>query len=493
MKNNSQTNGCPRPSAERKFKLPLAGGVFWALVAGFSLLAQEAVSQTLRLGPFDMLLRGSVLGAYDSNVDDVYPEEENPHLQKGDFYWMPGLTLSSQSAPMRPSTTVNVGAGLAYQDFFVRSDLDTAVYNANLNFETTHPRLTLSGMAGVDYSVDGVEDEYIPGGVKRDPVLTQDANLLANWNYRKLRLESSANFSSERHDYEEYKDGDQDETVLMVGAYLDNVSRLSLFGTLQNTDTLFIRSDEEEDETELNLGADLRLFSWGGFYYTWTRTETVYTPSEEETDETENEFGISGAIPVDLLAHPKITYSLGIEYKEETAVDGTVTKTWGPVHTITMSDELQLTKTVLLAGSAEWSDDLDEDEVTFTYHISLSQQIGPRAQHALTFTQEPQSTFGSTADTETTTYGYSFGVEDLIFYNLSMNLGASYEESTPLGEGGGETEKTPMLTFGLDHTRQISRKLFRVIAYTYTYEDSNFHKYGPNQKYLITYGLNYDF
>ena len=493
MSELSQTNGREYSPAEWRSKLPLGGVIYLALFVGFFLWVQEAFSQTFRVGPFDMLLRGSALVAYDSNVDDAYPEEEKLHLRKDDFYWMPGLTLSSQSAPMRPSTKVNVGAGLAYQDYFVRSDLDTALYNANLNFQTTHPRLTLEGTAGVDYSVDGVEDEYIPGGVSRDPVLTQNANLLANWNYRKMRLESSANFSSERHDYEEYKDGDQDETVLMVGAYLDDVSRLSLFGTLQNTDTLFILRDEEEDETELNLGADLRLFSWGGLYYTWTRTETVYSPSGEEKDDTENEFGISGAIPVDLLAHPKITYSLGIEYKEETAIDGTVTKTWGPVHTISVSDELQLTKTVLLAGSAEWKDDLDEDEVTFIYNISLSQQIGPRAQHSLTFTQEPQSTFGSTADTQTTTYGYNFSVKDLIFYNLSMNAGASYEESTPLGDGGGETEKTPMLTFGLEHNRQLSRKLSRVIAYTYTYEDSNFHKYGPNQKYLITYGLNYDF
>ncbi len=493
MSKLSQMNGYPYPPTDRKLKLPLGGGIFWALATGFSLFAQEAISQTFRLGPFDMQLQGTALVAYDSNVDDAYPEEENPNLQKDDFYWMPGLNLSSKSAPMRPSTMVNVGAGLAYQDYFVRSDLDTAVYNANIGFQTTHPRLTLSGMAGVDYSVDGVEDEYIPGGVSRDPVLTQNADLLANWNYRKVRLESSANFSSERHDYEKYKDGDQDETVLMFGAYLDNVSRLSLFGTLQNTDTLFIQSQEQTEENELNFGADLRLFSWGGLYYTWTRTETLYSPSGEETDDTENEFGISGAIPVDLLAHPKITYSLGVEYTEETAADGTVTKTWGPVHTITVSDELQLTKTVLLAGSAEWTDDIDEDTVGFTYNISLSQQIGPRATHALTFTQEPEATFGSTAETETTTFGYSFGVSDLIFYNLSMNLGASYETSTPLGDGGGETENTPMLTFGMDHTRQLSRKLSRVIAYTYTYEDSNFHKYGPNQKYLITYGLNYDF
>ena len=41
-------------------------------------------------------------------------------------------------------------------------------------------------------------------------------------------------------------------------------------------------------------------------------------------------------------------------------------------------------------------DDVAEDEVEFTYNLQLVQQIGARAEHALSFTQEPKPTFGST-------------------------------------------------------------------------------------------------
>ena len=55
------------------------------------------------------------------------------------------------------------------------------------------------------------------------------------------------------------------------------------------------------------------------------------------------------------------------------------------------------------------------------------------------------------------------------------------------------TEKTTTMSLGLNHVRQLSRQLSRILNYTYTYEDSNFHEYGPNQKHLLTYGFTYDF
>lgn len=495
MREFPQTTGGRPASAGRKPRLPPAGGfrLGWVLVAVGLLAGTGGYGQTFNLGPFDLTLQGTLEVGYDSNVDDAYPEEFNPKLSKDDFYWMPGLSLRSAPVPLRPSTTVTLNLGTAYMDYFKRNDLDTEVYNANLQFQTVHPRLTLSGGAGTELSVEANEDVYMPGGASYDPMQTDTANVMVDWNWKKLKLNGSALYESERHFFKKYEIGDQDETTLNAGAYLGPISLLSVFATWQNTETILVNLDQTTDETIYSAGADLRLFSWGGLYYLWEQTLTTVTPPGMETDKTEQTFGVSGAIPVNLLRRPKITYSLGYQYEEETDPEGNVTKTWEPVHTITVADEFQLSKTVLLSGSATWDNDVDANEVGFIYNVTLSQQIGARAEHALTFSQEPQETFGSNTDTETTTFGYNFNVKDLVFYNLSMNFAASYEESTPLGDTAALTEKTTTLTWGLTHTRQLTRKLSRIMAYTYDWENSNFHDYGAKEKHLVTYGFTYDF
>ena len=74
-----------------------------------------------------------------------------------------------------------------------------------------------------------------------------------------------------------------------------------------------------------------------------------------------------------------------------------------------------------------------------------------------------------------------------------MNFGANYEESTTLGNVDSQTEKTTTVDFGLSHSRQLSRRLSRVISYVYTWENSNLHEDGPNVKHLLTYGFTYAF
>ena len=499
MRELSQKNGCLRARAPSGFGLLFPGRlslrravvillVFWPFAVHF------ASAQTFRLGPFNMNMVGTVDLAYDSNVDDLAEQEEDkPGKARSDFYWMPRLSITSEGVPMRPSTTLGLSANAGYQYYLQRLDLNTETYNFTANFQTAHPRLTLNGSASAIYDISSMDHEYVPGGVKRDPTLTHLANVAASWKYRRLRLEGAASFTRERHDYEEYWEGDNDESTLMVGAYLDLLAKLSMNATWQKTLTTFTLEDKTTDEVAMTWGANWNLFSWGGFYYTWENTTTVSQPGGDEADETTITFGLTGAIPVEFLRRPKLTYSLGYQYEEETSPDGEVTKKWQPVHTITASDEFQISKTVLLAGNATWSDDVDVDEVQFQYNVNLSQQLGARARHALAFTQEPRPTFGSTSDTETTTYGYTFSVRDLLFYNLSFSFGATYEESTPLGVSDAETEKTTNLTAGLTHTRALSRKLSRTLSYTYTWEKSNFDEMGPTIKHLVVYGLAYQF
>ena len=495
MRKSTQTNG-RKPIPDRSDGGGLAKAfVRWTCAFAFLFLFPRfGFAQTMRLGGIDWFLQAKTDVAYDSNVDDAYPEEEDPDRDKADFYWMPGLTLRSSPWVMAPRTTFDMGAGLAYQDYFNRNDLDTELYNARLSFQTANPQLSLGGGAGTDYDLSSSADEYKPGGVSRDPTLTQTADVFANLLYRALRVETHVDFTSERHDYEEYWDGDNDETVLFAGATLMPVPKLTLLGSWQNTTTLFTLSNEEEDETVYTADATLNLFSWGGFYYNWERTITVEKLTDETTDETISTFGLRGAIPLEVLRHPKITYSFGAAYEEEEHQEtGETTKTWEPVHTIMASDDFQISKSLRLAGGATWSSEVADDEISFIYNAKLEHQLAPKVRQALIFTREPKPTFGSTADTDTSTYGYDFSWGDLVFANLTMRFNATYEESTPLEEQPPETEKTTTYTFGLYHIRPLTRKLSRTLSYEYSSEDSNFHDSGPNEKHLAIYGFTYDF
>ena len=495
MSKSTQTNG--RESfPERSDRNRVAGVlVRWSCAFAFLLLLPRiGHAQTMRLGMADWFLQAKTDVGYDSNVDGAYPEDEDPDREKSDFYWMPALTLRSAPWVMAPRTKFNVNAGIAYQDYFVRNDLDTELYNAQLAFQTENPRLTLGGMEGTDYDLSSSADDYKPGGVSRDPTLTHKANVFANLLYRALRVETRADYTQERHDYEEYWEGDNDETVLFAGATLSPVPKLTLMASWKNTTTLYPLSNEEEEETVYTADTALNLFSWGGLFYTWERTITIEKLTDASKEETVSTFGLRGAIPLELLRHPQITYSFGASYEEEeTEETGVVEKTWEPVHTITASDDFQISKSLRLAGSATWESKVDEDEISFVYNVSLEHRLAPTVKHALTLTREPEPMFGSTSDTDTTTYGYDFSWGDFIFQNLKMTFNATYEESTPLEEKAPETEKTINYTFGLNHTRPLSRKLNRIVSYTYTSEDSNFHDFGPNEKHLAIYGFTYDF
>ena len=478
MRELTQTAGMRQPPTGKTHRFPLAGGRLWAgglcAAALWLALAQAASAQTFRLAGVDYTLTAALELGYDSNVDDVYPEEEDPGRQKGDFYWMPSLSLQSQSVPLQPRTTWNLGAHVAYEDYFVRNDLDTELYDLVLNFQTVHPRLTLGGMGAVKNEVEGIEDQYVPGQASRDPVLTTEGNVFANWNYRKIRLEAQAEYSEELHEKEEYQAGDQEEITLEAGAYWD-------------------------------------AFTWGSLFYKWEKTVTTLLQTEEETDETVHTFGVDGAIPLNILRRPRITYAFGFSYEDEQtdATEEEDEPTWEPTHTITVMDEYQFSKSVQLSYVATWEDKWEddspsfylpgekrgeeEDEVTFEYNVKLNQKLGPRAEHTLTFSQEPEATFGATTETESTTFGYDFVLRDLLVYGLTFHAAAEYELETPLGDEDAETEKTTTLKAGLTHSRQLTRRLSRTLAYEYTWENSNFHDEGANEKHLATYSFSYAF
>jgi hypothetical protein len=452
-----QKTGFNLPPIRRKCKLFPVGAVrcLWACALAGGLSASSAQAQTMRLGPMDIFLSGSLELVYSSNVDKTYPEEENPLLDSADFYLMPGLKFNTQEVPFFRNSTFSLAGNISYQDYVERDDLDTELYSLLINFNTVLPRMTLGGSAGTAYSVDSSEDEYVPGGASRDPKLTHNAFLSGSWAMRKLRLEANGGYTMERHDYVEYQIGDKDEAVVFAGVYLD-------------------------------------IFTWGSLVYSWEETVTTFTQTGEETDSIKKNIGFQGAIPLTWLAHPQITYSVGIQSDDDSSSDDK-NGTWEPSHTLRATDELKLAKTITLSGYVEYANKVYDDDIGFTYFLLLEQLLGSRAKHSLSFEQEPRSTLGSTTETETTTYAYTFNIQDLFIYNLNLGSGASYEVATPLGDVDAKSEKTTMLYLNLAHTRQVTRQLSRIISYNYSWENSNFHDDGAMQEHLISYGFNYIF
>lgn len=444
---------CPSSCCLRKRqRIPRISAVGVAVL--LALVGVLPASAQLRLGMWDVQLVGSVEFAYDSNVDDVYPEEEKEGYQPGDFYWMPGISISSSATGLRPSTSLSLNGEISYEDYFERSDLDTELYNLQLDFQTLAPRANLGGYAKAQYDVEGNEDEYRPGGSSRDPYSTYEGNLFLNLNWNKLRFESSVTYTRERHDYDEYQLDDQDETDVLAALYLD-------------------------------------IFTWGSIYYSYEWDQTIYALDDREELEKTAEFGLDGSIPLSWLRHPQITFQLGIKSEEKNEDEEGAS--WEPNITITATDDLQMTKNLRLAGTLTWENDEYEDEVGTTFDISLEHQITTYLSQSISASLEPLSTFGSNADTETYTYTYFIGMKDLLIPHLVMSFTAEYKEETPLDSDDELTEDTTTLTYLVAHARPLTRRLDRTLSYEYSWEKSNFHHDGAQIKHLIIYGLSYRF
>lgn len=403
-----------------------------------------------KLGGFVFTLAPSVTLAYDSNVDDAYPEEEVPGYRKDDFYWQPGVTLNAQPVRLNPATTLTLGGTLTYLDYFKRNDLDTETYNGNVAFTSDSQFITLTGAGTVDYSIDGNQDAYRPGGVSRDPTLTETLMGGVEWHWQKWRANWNGTFTRERHDKEEYKEGNNDEYDWVAGIYLDFLSWATLFYT-----------------------------------YEWDKTINL-VPEEVETIEKKDTFGLT----LTYSRHPQITYTLGLErtQNEPKAEDE---KGWEPTHTISVADSFDLTKYTHFTGSATWEDTVEDDEVSFTYTLALAQELTERISHNISWTQEPESTFGSNSDTESTTLAYTLSMSDFLLKGVGASGGVTYEKETPLEDKDAVSEYTTTINFSLSHSRVLSRRLSRTLSYTYTWENSNFHTEGANEKHLVMYVLNY--
>lgn len=423
-----------------------------ALAAAVALGAAGAARAQLKLGVWDVTVSPSVGLAYNSNVDGAYPEEESETLRKDDFYWTPAIALTAAGVRMRPDTTLGLSGNLAYEDYFKRNDLDTETYNAALTFQTVRPWTMLNGSASVDYSVESEEDTYYPGGAVRDPALTLEGALGWQLKWNRWQFDLQGTYTRERHDYEEYQNDDQDE--------------VDAIGTLT-----------------------LKMWEWMNAFvsYEWDDIDYRLEETEDETTKTTT-LGFTGSF----FSNPLVTYTLGIE-QEKTGKGDKDDGKWKPTHDISVTYTKQLQKNLDFAASLTWSDDVDADEVSTTFDVSLKHVWSVYFSHSVSASMEPRKTLGSNADTETTTYTYTATLSGLPLKGMHFGFTASYEEERPLDDKDALTEDTTTFDFSAGHTRELTRKLSRSLDYTYSWEKSNFHHDGAMETHEVIYSLQYRF
>jgi hypothetical protein len=200
-----------------------------------------------------------------------------------------------------------------------------------------------------------------------------------------------------------------------------------------------------------------------------TKTTLINNPEESDNEWLETET-ISFDGSLELIKRPRVTYSLGVEKEDTQDEEGE----WEPRHAFSISDDADITPKLHLSAHAQYDieQDKEEDDISFTYGVTLDHEISSTASQSLLFEREPVDTFASSTETDSTTYRYEFTKNDLFIYNLTFNFSATFEINEPLG-GESPTEETWTYDASLRHTTLISRNIERSLAYEYSLENSN--------------------
>ncbi|MFO1490882.1 MAG: hypothetical protein U1F77_10515 [Kiritimatiellia bacterium] len=125
------------------------------------------------------------------------------------------------------------------------------------------------------------------------------------------------------------------------------------------------------------------------------------------------------------------------------------------------------------------------------YTFMATHQMPHGFHQSLSFTREPVSTFGSTTDSDQTTYNYTLGKSQLFLINLAAALTAQREITKPKTSAGetGPTETLDEYIFTLNWTggKQLGRWLSLRRDYQYIYTDSS--DEGRYDEHRLTLGL----
>lgn len=390
----------------------------------------------MRLGPFDVEAQGRAEAIYSTNVEQERADEADGAERK-DYYGVLGLDMTA-STTVTPETDLNLDTGIAVERHVNRPDLDNAdnpFGRAHLNSETKLGRYTLLGELYYERLSESQDSDRVVRGSrkKRDPHDIKGYLATIQWAYEGLKLEGSYAYDSERHDLEEFQDGDEDKTTIDFLADYEMTRRISL------------SYDYDQELTETPEDPD----DWEGW---------------EVTQRAEAGFKI--------MEIPEVEIGGGFASEDDQDVKGT----WKPVYFIRASYDQDINE-VLSADvyvDYEHDNDANGDDIATTYGAQIEHQISRTASQSFSAAREPYDTFGSTEETDKTTYNYRFEKSDLFIYNLNLSASVEYSIEKPMGHDAGEpTEKIWTYNVKLDHTRQLTRNLSRSLSYMYDREDSN--------------------
>ena len=406
-----------------------AGAVLFLSTA----VLHDAGAQFLRLGPFDFAASSSLDLIYTTNVDDVRPSDADKEME--DYYFTVSLDLTSQ-ADISSNTRVQLDTGIAIEKHFVRDDLDNSESpfgRGRISTFTEFGHYQFTTFASYERDYEKELDEFRPSGTETSRDVHDDFDYGAGlrWQREPFTLSADYEVNSERHDDPEFQAGDKDEISWTYMAAWQFAQNMSLRYEVEKTKTILVNSPGEDE------GYD--------------NTETIALDAT-----------------LKLIKRPQVTYSLGLEKEDTDEGDGE----WEPIHNLNARDDWHLSPTLHLGVDANYSYEQspEADDITFTYGAFLDHELSATAQQSFSARREPRSTFGSTTDTDTTTFGYGFKKNDLFIYNLSFALDITYEINKP---PVGEKEEVLSYDASLAYQRALSRKLTRELKYEYSLEDSS--------------------
>jgi hypothetical protein len=247
--------------------------------------------------------------------------------------------------------------------------------------------------------------------------------------------------------------------------------RLTLWGgasysRLWHQDTDF--KSDDQDNMQYSLSANWELSKRLSLVYDYKRTKTDFVNQPESYKDWD--LAESAGIKWQVLTTPQLSYQLAMQ---RTISQGEEIG-WEPTHTFDLSEQIDLSKTLRLTLDAQYqyAQKTVENSIAFTYGVSLDNEVSRTVRQSLRASREPARTFGSTADTDTTSVHYSFQKQDLFIYSLTFNLDIDYSYNKPLG-GEGEAETTWEYTPSLAWDRAVSRKIHRLLKYQYDYNTTS--------------------
>ena len=393
------------------------------------------------IGPFAFSSSLKQETIYTTNVEGVRPSQTDKEQE--DIYIVYGFSLGG-SASFGPETTVSLSTAQDWERHLRRSDLDTesdpfGLGDIRFDLTTGRAALRLRTHASYTRSTETRDSAYVGGTRTRwdeNTILLYGFDLLYSFN--RLSMSSGYSASQERHERDEFKDGDEDKEQLYFNATYELFAR--------------VRAVYEFDRE---------------------RSDRLLDPDDYTGYEDTYALGLD----VDVWDRPRVVYGFRYEREDRRGEIGE----WRPIHTLTVTEGVDVpitaTPTLQLSLFASYSydrkreDRVDDEDIGFQYGLRLAHRINPLTTQTLVGRREPVDTFGSTATTTRTEWIYTLSRAALFHPSVSLTASLGYTLDEP--KDSPIDEETLDFRLTLASRRSITRNLSRSLSYEYTAEDSS--------------------